>query len=235
MTAIHKAISARYNRSRKSPDPTADYILKYDDDGTIKDGIINGNVYFNLAALKRDRVRLEEIDEVAGKAALKVRGIARYFTRAQLQRGAVAANDPIARRVLHGFYAGRSGDVIIVEEPFKVFEDSADPANHGSPYSYDTHVPMIIMGAGFRRGRYMQAATPTDIAPTLAAILGIKAPGKSKGRVLVEALETEKPENRGKGERGKGKWKTWRRMEHQHSSARGRSSHTCSNADPLIR
>lgn len=192
LNAIRAAISARYNRGRKSPDPTAEYILKYDDNGETKDGIIDGNVYFNLAALQRDGVNVEEIEEVAGQAALTVRGIARYFTRSQLQHGAVSATDPIARRVLHGFYPGRSGDVIIVQEPFKYFGDSADPANHGSPYSYDTHVPMIIMGAAFRRGRYMQAATPTDIAPTLAAVLAVEAPSSSTGRILVEALGINK-------------------------------------------
>jgi len=50
-------------------------------------------------------------------------------------------------------------------------------------------LPMIIMGAAFRRGRYMQAATPTDIAPTLAAVMGVEAPSSSTGRVLVEALK----------------------------------------------
>jgi arylsulfatase A-like enzyme len=192
LNAIREAISARYNRDHKSPDPTADYILKYDDNGKTRSGIINGNVYFDLAALQRDGVNLGEIEEVAGEAALTVRGIARYFTRSQLQQGAVSATDSIARRVLHGFYPGRSGDVIIVQEPFKYFGDSADPANHGTPYSYDAHVPMIIMGAAFRRGRYMQAATPTDIAPTLAGVLGVEAPSSSTGRVLIEALAGRK-------------------------------------------
>ncbi|MDQ2974386.1 MAG: alkaline phosphatase family protein [Acidobacteriota bacterium] len=192
LNPIREAISARYNRGRKSPDPTADYILKYDDDGKTKDGIINGNVYFNLAALQRDGVNVDEIEEVAGRAALTVPGIARYFTRSQLQHDAASSTDPIARRVLHGFYPGRSGDVIIVQEPFKYFGDSADPTNHGTPYSYDTHVPMIIMGSAFRSGRYLQAAAPTDIASTLAAVLGVEAPSSSTGRVLIEGLETKR-------------------------------------------
>ncbi|HEY8188239.1 MAG TPA: alkaline phosphatase family protein [Pyrinomonadaceae bacterium] len=188
MNAIRAAISARYNPQHKTPDPTLDYILKYDDDGEIKDGIINGNVYFDLAALRRDGVKPKEIEQVAGEAALTVKGIARYFTRSQLESGAISATDTIARRVLGGFYPGRSGDVIIVQEPFKYFGDSADPANHGTPYSYDTHVPMIIMGRSFHRGRYLREAAPTDIAPSLAAVLGVEAPSSSTGRVLVEAL-----------------------------------------------
>ncbi len=101
----------------------------------------------------------------------------------------------MARRVLHGFYSQRSGDVIIVYEPYTIQfdppDDPTDPrssATHGSPYSYDTHVPLIIMGRGFAPGTYAQAAAPTDIAPTLARVLGVEAPSCSVGRVLVEAL-----------------------------------------------
>lgn len=248
--AIRSAISARYNPQRKSPDPTNDYILKYTDKGKTTDEIIDGRVYFNLAALQRDGISLNEIEQVAGEAALTLPGIACYFTRAQLEdcNGDIPANrgcrtglktdvarqalsafgakdvgqvsagrvvpgarivrgsssnsktagcagltDPIARMVQRGFYSRRSGDLVIVPEPFTYLGDSADPANHGSPYSYDTHVPMIIMGSGFRAGRYLQPASPLDIAPTLAKVLGIPAPSKSSGRILLEALSPPRP------------------------------------------
>lgn len=189
LEAIRAAISSRYNRQRKSPDPTADYILQYDKGN---DGLINGNLYFNLAALRRDGVNFAEIEEVAGKAALRVPGIARYFTRSKLQRGAVSRSDPIARRVLHGFYPERSGDVIIIPEPFKYLGGTSNLARHGSPYPYDTHVPLIIVGENFRPGRYRQAASPADIGPTLAAVLGITAPSRSTGRVLVESFKRDR-------------------------------------------
>ncbi len=186
--AVRAAISARYNPQAKSPDPTADYIYKYDDAGAQKDGFANNNFYFNYAALKRDGVSLDEIEQLAGEAALTVPGIARYFTRAQLQRGATSITDPIERRALHGFYPARSGDLVLITEPFKYLGETIT-ATHGSPYSYDTHVPMIIMGSGVTPGRYFQPASPTDIAPTLAALLGVQAPSSVTGRVLIEALK----------------------------------------------
>ena len=187
LTTIRSAISARYNSRGKSPDPTADYIYKYDDLGTPREAFINGNLYFNYSALKRDGVSLDEIAQLAGDAALTVPGIARFFTRAQLQRGATSITDPIERRALHGFYPARSGDLVIVTEPFKYLGESV-PATHGSPYSYDTHVPMIIMGSGLNPGLYFEVASPADIAPTIAALLGIQAPSNVTGRVLLEAL-----------------------------------------------
>lgn len=187
VATIREAISAKYNPQKKSPDPTADYIYKYNDSGTMRDGFINGNIYFNYDALRRDGVGLEEITEVAGEATLRFPGISRYFTRAQLQRGETSITDPVERRALHGFYPPRSGDLVLIAEPYKYLADTIT-ATHGSPYSYDTNVPTIIMGVGVIPGRYLDAATPADIAPTLCALLGINRTTGATGRVLVEAL-----------------------------------------------
>jgi predicted AlkP superfamily pyrophosphatase or phosphodiesterase len=193
LAAIRAEISARYNPRHIAPDPTADYIWKYDDNGAVKDAFMSGNLYFNTAALQRDGVRMDEIEQIAGEAALTVPGMARFFTRAQLQRGSISVTDPIERRALHGFYSRRSGDLIVIPEPFKYLTEYTITATHGSPYSYDTHVPMIIMGAGFEAGTYFQAASPADIAPTLAARMGVQPPSNSTGRILVEAFARAQP------------------------------------------
>lgn len=187
LAAIRAAISDRYNPQGKSPDPSADYILKYNYFGVVTDAFINGNVYFDYEALKRDKVDLDEISRVVAAAALKIPGVARSFTREQLARGATSNTDPIERRVIHGFYPSRSGDVVMIAEPFKYLGDTIT-ATHGSPYSYDTHVPVIIIGAGIVPGRYLEPATPADIAPTLSALLRITPPTSVSGRVLLEAI-----------------------------------------------
>jgi hypothetical protein len=188
MGAIRSAISAKYNPQNKTPDPTADYIYKYDYNGSLREAFTNANIYFNYDALKRDGVNLDEISEVAGRAALTVPGIARFFTRSQLQRGSTSITDPIERRALHGFYPSRSGDLVLIPEPYKYLAETIT-ATHGSPYSYDTNVPTIIMGAGITPGKYYEAASPADIAPTLCALMGITKPSAATGRVLIEALK----------------------------------------------
>jgi predicted AlkP superfamily pyrophosphatase or phosphodiesterase len=180
LAAIRSGIKARYNAD--------DYIYKFDDNGVQREGFVNGNIYFNYAALDRDKVNAEELAQVVGKAAMTVPGVARYFTRGQLLRGATSITDPIERRVLHGFYPQRSGDVVLIAEPFKYLGDTIT-ATHGSPYSYDTNVPTIIMGPGVTPGRYFEPATPADIASTLAALLGITPPTNATGRVLIEAIK----------------------------------------------
>ncbi len=192
LKTIRDAIRARYGRS--GGDNTADYIQSFQYNHGMREGYINGNVYLNGAALRRDGVNAEEIERLVGQAAMSVPGMARYFTRAQLEAGSIAPADPVARRVVHGYQPQRSGDVVLVTQPYSItVEPLDDPtdfrwtATHGSPYSYDTHVPLIIMGSGFSAGRYDQAAAPSDIAPTLAAALRIQAPSNSTGRVLMEA------------------------------------------------
>jgi phosphopentomutase len=58
---------------------------------------------------------------------------------------------------------------------------------HGTPHDYDRRVPVILFGAGIRRGSYSSAATPADIAPTLAMMTGVTLP-RANGRALTEAL-----------------------------------------------
>jgi predicted AlkP superfamily pyrophosphatase or phosphodiesterase len=190
LRAMRLGISARYNPKSTQPDPTADYVQKFGE----RDGFYNGNLYFNPVALKRDGVNLEELERTACEAAMTVPGINRCFTRTQLQSGAISPRDPIARRVLHGFYPRRSGDVVVVYEAFKYLDTGFITATHGSPYSYDTHVPLILMGAGLAPGQYAEAATPADIAPTLASILGVQPPSNTVGRILTEGMSGNRPQ-----------------------------------------
>jgi predicted AlkP superfamily pyrophosphatase or phosphodiesterase len=189
---VEDGLKARYARKDR---PATDYIQTFSNKEEAEPGLINSNFYLNRAALKRDGIDLDECERVVGELSMRMPGAARYFTRAQLENNFISSADPIARRVLHGFYPQRSGDVIVVFEPYNILfdlpDDPTDPrstATHGSPYSYDTHVPLIIMGRDFVKGNYDQAATPADIAPTLAGLLGVQAPSCSTGRVLSEAL-----------------------------------------------
>jgi predicted AlkP superfamily pyrophosphatase or phosphodiesterase len=177
MNAVRNSVRARFSKS-VDKDTTADYV---------SDVLLNANVFFNTVALKRDGIDRAEAERAACEGALTVPGIGRCFTRTQLEAGEILSSDAVARRVLHGFSQRRSGDVIVLAEPFKYLGDTI-PATHGSPYNYDTHVPLIIMGAGVAAGRYNQPATPADIAPTLASLLRVQPPSNATGRILAEAL-----------------------------------------------
>lgn len=95
-------------------------------------------------------------------------------------------SDPELKAWRLSFVPDRSGDFAVVMKPGWVYD--ALGANHGSQNAYDQRVPLALYGAGIRKGRYTTAATPADIAPTLAALAGISLP-RAQGRVLEEALE----------------------------------------------
>lgn len=114
-----------------------------------------------------------------------VRGVVKAYWRDDLEANHFDA-DPIGRRAAFSFDRDRSGDVMVVFKPYWIASNGT--TSHGSGYSYDTHVPVLLMGKGIVPGEYLQPASPTDIAPTLAFLAGITLP-RASGRVLAEALE----------------------------------------------
>ena len=111
-------------------------------------------------------------------------GIREVYTRDEMARDRFD-DDPIGRNLAHSFYAPRSGDLVFAVRPYWIVQ--ATGTTHGTSYSYDAHVPLILMGKGIVRGEYLMPSAPTDIAPTLAFLAGVTLPSV-RGRVLTEAI-----------------------------------------------
>jgi predicted AlkP superfamily pyrophosphatase or phosphodiesterase len=87
-----------------------------------------------------------------------------------------------------GYYPGRSGDVLYVVKPFHVISVASTGTNHGTPYAYDTQVPVVFAGKGVKPGVYPQSISTTDVAPTVAALLEMGAPASAEGTPRAEAI-----------------------------------------------
>jgi arylsulfatase A-like enzyme len=94
---------------------------------------------------------------------------------------------PWSRRVLLSFRRERSGDVEVIFDPYWLSASSG--TTHGAVYSYDTHIPLMVMGPGIRPGRHNRMVALNDLAPTRATLLGIETPSGSSGETLVEILD----------------------------------------------
>jgi arylsulfatase A-like enzyme len=137
--------------------------------------------YLNHDLLREKHASLADAEEIAADAVRKLPYIFRVYTGEQLEHENLAG-EPIGELIERGYYRGRAADLFIVQKPYWLA--SKDGTSHGTPFSYDTHVPMIFLGRGIRPGRYDEKVRTADIAPTLAALLGVNTPSGSVGRVL---------------------------------------------------
>ena len=104
----------------------------------------------------------------------------------QLLSGSTSA-DQIDVRVRNGFNAARSPDLIVISDPYWVAGNGG--TTHGTPFTYDAHVPVIFYGSQVKAGRYNFTIAVNDIAPTLSTILEVEPPSGSVGRALHEIIK----------------------------------------------
>jgi predicted AlkP superfamily pyrophosphatase or phosphodiesterase len=148
-------------------------------------GTAGSSPYLNHALMEKLQLDPSEVRRVAADAAAKIPRVARVYTRDQLLRGQVPS-DRIGNRVVRSYNAQRSGDLEIILEPYWMRQ--ATGTTHGTPYSYDAHIPLILMGRRIKAGEYSQAAALNDLAPTISTLLRVEIPAASSGRVLTEVL-----------------------------------------------
>jgi len=87
------------------------------------------------------------------------------------------------------FYPTRAPDVIVHVREDNLITDRPVGTTHVSPHEYDRHVPLIFAGAGIAAGQQSDAVRTADIAPTLAALLGIGAPADLDGRDFSRMIQ----------------------------------------------
>lgn len=141
--------------------------------------------YLNHQLAIERGISLEALRDTAADVVRNTPHVLRVYTYDELAAG-IPPRDYIDRRLLHGFHRERGADLFFALDPYWVYV--AHGASHGSPHQYDAHVPVIFSGAGIRPGWYRNNIVVNDIAPTVAAILGVNVPSGSTGRVLERAL-----------------------------------------------
>lgn len=136
----------------------------------------------DLEAFQRKGVDPDEIAAVWVRALRPLNGV----LRSDLVRDLVDADtvrDHVARRWLHMLPVDGPVRAVVTLEPFGYWQ-SVNYATHGQPHDHDTQVPVILWGPGIARGRRAGEARVVDMAPTLAAMLGVRPLEALDGRVL---------------------------------------------------
>jgi hypothetical protein len=150
-------------------------------------GVIDQAVYLNRLLAAQKKLNLPDVRREAARVIEAMPHVARVYTMDSVMKGEMLP-DEITKLVVNGWNPRRSPDVELIPEPYWMVKGLGKGQTHGTPYGYDSHVPVIFFGTGIKPGRYDGAIAVNDIAPTLATMLEIETPSGSVGRVLTEML-----------------------------------------------
>jgi predicted AlkP superfamily pyrophosphatase or phosphodiesterase len=150
-------------------------------------------VYLNEEEIKKTEYSVAEVEAAVAEEILNIPGMIGAVTRSDLLKGSFAPT-PVNMMILNNFHIKRSGHVHVIADQFWYFAYAMDTtleiaAIHGSPWTYDTYVPLFFAGYGIPSQRISRPVTPYDIAATIAICLEVKPPSGSANNPLVEVLK----------------------------------------------
>jgi predicted AlkP superfamily pyrophosphatase or phosphodiesterase len=154
---------------------------------------VNPSLVLNEQRIASLSLELEAVEHAAVELALTVPGVHAAYTRSDLVAGSTPPN-PFKQRLEQSTHKERSGHVYVVPKEHWLLATNPAPlaAMHGTPWPYDAQVPLVVHGTGAASQRVSRPVDPRDIAPTLAKLLGIRAPRSASGQLLLEALPASK-------------------------------------------
>ncbi|MFW2405538.1 MAG: alkaline phosphatase family protein, partial [Gammaproteobacteria bacterium] len=153
-------------------------------------------LYLDLAAIDELGVDVAEVERFVAGQMMKIPGIALAVPSSDMMTGLIP-DMPLREMIYRNFHPQRSGNVHIVQEQYWFLHSNTGvrqlgvetlPAVHGSPWRYDTYVPIMFAGPGIARRAVNRSVGPQDVAPTLSAWFGLKPPSGSVGEPLEEIL-----------------------------------------------
>lgn len=143
-------------------------------------GVSDFDIYLNHEHIIQKGLNVADVSYRMAKYLTKFDGIAYAITATELKNEknfhiGENSHDSILAKVKAGFHPVRSGDIIFVLKP-NWLEGFNKGATHGSPYKYDTHVPLIWWGYTVKSGSSDEPVAITQITPTLVELLNISKP-----------------------------------------------------------
>lgn len=154
-------------------------------------GFENLNIYLDRELIRSGNLDYNEICTFIKGRIKEWDGVKNVYTAAELQNG---AGDKWFEMVRSGYNYKKSGDVLFILESgylpkSKDSEKARKGTSHGSPYAYDTQVPLLWYGHSIPKQEIFRVVEITDIAPTLAHLLNISFAHATTGIPIVEILK----------------------------------------------
>jgi len=159
--------------------------------GKLLEGYHHPYLYFSEEVKNDMAIDKQALEEAIVQELSKFQGVSLAVSSTALQRGNLP-DTSLYQAVLNNFYSKRSGDIYIVFEPnwfINDFDGLTVASTHGSPWQYDTYVPIVFAGAGLDARKVSRKVYTVDIAPTLSSYIGSKPPSGAVGDILLEILD----------------------------------------------
>jgi predicted AlkP superfamily pyrophosphatase or phosphodiesterase len=150
-------------------------------------------LYLNREEIRRQGLDRLEVEQAVADEVSKFDGVTLALPSSALASGKVPET-PITRLILNNYNPQRSGDIYLVFDPNRFindFDGLTVATTHGSPWRYDTFVPIMFAGKGISAKRVSRSVETVDIAPTLSLMVGAKIPSGAIGSPLLEVLHSE--------------------------------------------
>lgn len=148
--------------------------------------ITNNQVYLDDQLMKEHKLDSEQVKQYLIDIFNRDKSV--LFAVDMKKAGSSSIPEPIRTRIVNGYNWQRSGDIQLIYHDSWLPSYSKLGTTHGSWNSYDSHIPLIFMGWGFKSGESNKEYSMTDIAPTLAALLRVQFPSGNIGNPIVEAI-----------------------------------------------
>lgn len=146
----------------------------------------NHNIFLNRNLISQKKLKLNDIQDKVAALTLEFPEVFQVFTAHELSL--FTSSQPLREMVEKGFSQKYSGDVLYILKPGYMQYGMAG-TTHGSPYTYDTHVPALFYGFGVSKGNSFQKYTITDIAPTITSICKLPMTSGCTGHPIIEAIK----------------------------------------------
>jgi len=152
-------------------------------------GFSNPGLFLDRTAIADLHLDRGEVQAAAAEIARREAGIEQAIPASDIAAGQ-NANSALAAMLKNSFHPDRSGDVILIQKRYWYLHPEVDgyATMHGSPYRYDTHIPLIFVVPGVEAKLVTRPVKAVDMAPTVARILGLEPLADASGDVLAEAV-----------------------------------------------
>lgn len=164
---------------------------QFDIDGELIEAYDHPYLYFSADVKSDKSIDQQQLEDAVVAELSKFEGVSLAVSSTALQRGNLP-DTQVMRAVMNNFNAKRSGEIFIVFEPnwfINDFDGLTVASTHGSPWNYDTHVPIVFAGHNLMPKKVNRSVQTIDVAVTLASYIGVKPPSGASGKPLVEVLE----------------------------------------------